>query len=187
MNYVLCAALKLSKQPRVPHSGVGQTCEVISTPVKQGLEGKQQPGPLEYVCATMHVSTHACCVLNWKHAYMCDANLIWECVCNCDHVSVCLPVCIFVVAYLCVCVPTNCACSEPGCKAWKHPLCVFLPVFDQADRRPLFRAGWLNLCDRVLLGRKIAFLRVRYTNDGLDQVFQHFLFHDLSKTNHWPR
>ncbi len=135
------------------------------------ISGETATRATEYVCASMHVSVHACCVLNWKHACISDAYLVWVCVCICDS----------------VCVPTNCAGSEPGCKAWKHPLCVFLPVFDQADRRPLFRAGWLKLCDRVLLGRKIAFLRVRYTNDGLDQVFQHFSFHDLSETSHWPR
>lgn len=119
------------------------------------------------------------------HACECACLLCFE-LKACMHIW-CIPdmgMCMHL--WLCVCVPTNCAGFGPGRKAWKHPLCVFLPVFDQADRRPLFRAGWLKLCDRVLLGRKIAFLRVRYTNDGLDQVFQHFSFHDLSETSHWP-
>lgn len=43
---------------------------------------------------------------------------------------------------------------------------VILPMFDQADRRPLFWSGWLNLSYWVLVGRKSTFLSVRYTNDG---------------------
>lgn len=93
--------------------------------------------------------------------------------------------CVSCVCVVCVCEPTNYAGSEPGWKAWKHPLCVFLPVFDQADWSPLFEAGWLNLCE-CYLAQKKTLHGVRYTNEGLNKVFHHITLQDLIKTSHWP-
>lgn len=58
VNRVPAAGLKLPKQPRPAQSEVGQTCEVISTPVKLRSEGKQRLGPLENVC--VHPCLRAC-------------------------------------------------------------------------------------------------------------------------------
>lgn len=85
MNRVPAAGLKLPKQPRPAQSEVGQTCEVISTPVKLRSEGKQRLGPLENVC--VHPCLRACMpAVFWiesMHAYRMHNWYGNACVCVC--------------------------------------------------------------------------------------------------------
>lgn len=141
----------------VQRSSVAQIWHDCCVCGKDGFSDSSQARKLRTVC--VHPCISVCAGLELK---------AWKAL-----MHTCLCVCVRACGCVCVCV---CLLRPEGTHF------VFLPPFDGADSRALFRAAWLR---SSASGSKAAFLSVRYTHT-IAQIRPSMIFHSLAWSSHWP-